>query len=366
MHVRRLGAPLLFLLLIAHGLLPGVSAAQPVNGYLVVMSAFEPELTRLLDQADIQSIQHLDGRRYHLGTLAGNEVLLILSGIGLGRAEETTRAVLDAFPVASIVFSGIAGGINPDLHIGDVTIPTRWTQHDIDSPVWYAVDDLMLEVAWSVADSVVLADCTAESVCLDHQPTVVPGGNGVSGRRFVSDAGLRRRIWETFEADVVDMETVAVARVAQEGQVSFLAFRSLSDLAAGGAGNEFDTYFQLAADNAATVVITFLEAWAESKAARVPVEGQGGGLPKAIRLDQNYPNPFRDQTTLAFTLPAVGFVKLEVYDVLGRKRATLATGFFRAGRYRVIWDGAGAPDGVYFYRLQAAGTAITRRMVQGR
>ena len=64
--------------------------------------------------------------------------------------------------------------------------------------------------------------------------------------------------------------------------------------------------------------------------------------------------------------PTVGFVKLRVYDVLGRKRATLVTGFFRAGRYLVIWDGAGAPDGVYFYRLQAAGTAITRSMVRGR
>ena len=247
MHFRRLGATMSFLLLIAHGILPGLSAAQPVDGYLVV-----------------------------------------------------------------------------------------------------------------------LADCTAEWVCLDHQPTVVPGGNGVSGRRFVSDAGLRRRIWEMFEADVVDMETVAVARVAQEGPAPFLAFRSLSDLAAGGAGNEFQTFFQLAADNAATVVVAFLEAWAESKAARVPVEGQGAGLPKAIRLDQNYPNPFRDQTTLAFTLPTIGFIKLDVYDVWGRKRATPATGFFRAGRYRVTWDGAGAPDGVYFYRLQAAGTAITRRMVRSR
>ena len=61
MHFRRLGTPLLFLLLITHGLLPGVSAAQPVDGYLVVMSAFEPELTRLLDQADIQRREHIDG-----------------------------------------------------------------------------------------------------------------------------------------------------------------------------------------------------------------------------------------------------------------------------------------------------------------
>ena len=60
----------------------------------------------------------IGGRRYHVGTLAGNRVVLVLTGIGLGRAEETTRVLLDAFPVAGIVFSGIAGGINPDLGIG--------------------------------------------------------------------------------------------------------------------------------------------------------------------------------------------------------------------------------------------------------
>ena len=65
-----------------------------------------------------------------------------------------------------------------------------------------------------------------------------------------------------FRANAVDMETSAVARVAHENNVPYIAFRSLSDLAGGGPGsNEIGTFFQLAADNAAAVVLTFLEGW---------------------------------------------------------------------------------------------------------
>jgi adenosylhomocysteine nucleosidase len=70
-------------------------------------------------------------------------------------------------------------------------------------------------------------------------------------------------LWNTFEANAVDMETSAVAGVASERGVPFIAFRSLSDLAGGGPGaNEIDIFFQLAADNAASVVLAFLAAWA--------------------------------------------------------------------------------------------------------
>jgi adenosylhomocysteine nucleosidase len=60
------------------------------------------------------------------------------------------------------------------------------------------------------------------------------------------------------------METAAVAHVAYVNDVPFIAFRSLSDLAGGGPGaNEIDIFFQLASDNSAEVVLTFLQAWGE-------------------------------------------------------------------------------------------------------
>jgi adenosylhomocysteine nucleosidase len=94
------------------------------------------------------------------------------------------------------------------------------------------------------------------------QARVVMGGNGVSGPAFVDNAAFRDYTFKTFEANVLDMETAATAQVAYSNGVPYIAFRSLSDLAGGGPGeNELDTFFKVAADNSATVLLAFLAAW---------------------------------------------------------------------------------------------------------
>lgn len=234
--------------------------------YLVIMSAFPPELTRLRSEAIINGTVVAGEATCYVGTLAGTDVVLLLSGVGLNRAAETTRAVFDSFDVAGLVFSGIAGGINPDLNIGDVTIPARWGHADgelgpDDNTFWFPVDDAMLKIAKEVGGSVALIDSTPDGVRLTIKPRVVTGGNGVSNSFFVDDPEYRDWLWTTFRANAVDMETAAVARVAAERSIPYIAFRSLSDLAGGGPGaNEIDTFFQLAADNAAAVVLAFLAA----------------------------------------------------------------------------------------------------------
>lgn len=83
-------------------------------------------------------------------------------------------------------------------------------------------------------------------------------------------------------------------------------------------------------------------------------------LPQRITLDQNYPNPFNPATTIPFTLQASGPVTLAVFDMLGREVAVLAHGVRPAGTYAVSWEPVDVPSGVYLYRLEAAGTTVTR------
>jgi hypothetical protein len=87
-----------------------------------------------------------------------------------------------------------------------------------------------------------------------------------------------------------------------------------------------------------------------------------------VVLHQNVPNPFNPSTSIRFTLPAPGDVDLTVYDVRGRRVATLFHGPAPVGSSRVTWDGtdrygARVSSGVYFYRLAAAGRVVTRKMV---
>jgi adenosylhomocysteine nucleosidase len=268
-----------------------------------VISAFEPEWkalqTALRDRRDYVA----NSVTFATGTIDGRPVVLFLSGISMVNAAMTTQLALDRFAIDAIVFSGIAGGVNPDLSIGDVVVPDRWSEYleavfaregkdgvyklprfaetqfanfgmmfpqpvqiangggDPEKRTWFQVDARFLEVAKATAGAIMLKDCTAESRCLAHKPKVVVGGQGVSGQAFVDNKEFREYVRKAFNADVLDMESAAVAHVAYANKVPFVAFRSLSDLAGGEEhDNEIETFKQLASDNSAAVVKEFLKA----------------------------------------------------------------------------------------------------------
>src|SRR5690554_515933 len=281
--------------------------AQPLfdaTPRIAVISAFEPELALLLDEVAEPASYTANGVTFTTGTLEGKPVVLFLSGVSMINAAMNTQLALDRFRVTHIVFSGIAGGVNPDLHIGDVTVVERWGQYlevlmaretgqgvytprdgeampfqnfgmmhprtikarsaklpQVHRKFWFDVDPQMLAVARNMGDAGLLA-CDAQDRCLDRPPQVVVGGNGVSGPAFVDNAALREYVFDTFQANVLDMESAACALVAYSNDVPFIAFRSLSDLAGGGKGaNEMHTFMNIAADNSARVVLAFLRAW---------------------------------------------------------------------------------------------------------
>lgn len=300
MPIRRRLSPVLLCLIVLGCASTPASLARPEGPRrIAIVSAFEPELAKLRAAADIAETRVVNGRTVHIGRLAGHDVVLLLSGVSVVNAAMTTQAVLDRLPVRTVVFSGIAGGVNPEFSVGDVVVPARWGNYQeqifvrdpsrpgagefpgfgmmvprrtsvavpagapdrLEERFWFDVDGEALEVARRVAAHAPLRRCTAAGECLGHAPRVITGGNGVSGPTFVDNAGYRRWAWETFRADALDMETAAVAQVAYVNRVPFIAFRSLSDLAGGASGeNEAATFGVLAAENASSLVIAFLRA----------------------------------------------------------------------------------------------------------
>lgn len=85
-------------------------------------------------------------------------------------------------------------------------------------------------------------------------------------------------------------------------------------------------------------------------------------LPQMFRLNQNYPNPFNPVTTISFELPTQVSVTLSVYNLLGRKVATLVDKELGAGRYTVAFEASGLASGVYFYRLEAGQFVNARKL----
>ena len=267
-----------------------------------VISAFEPEWTALQTRLAGRTEHVSQGIVFLTGTIEKQPVVLFLSGMSMVNAALTTQIALDRFTIRRIVFSGIAGGVNPQLRVGDVAVPAEWSEHlesvfaresgagyrlppfadsspthfgmIFPQPVeiagtgpkpqrrrWFPVDPGLLEIARRVATTVKLQDCTAERSCLGHEPRIVVGGHGVSGPAFVDNRKYREYVFKAFAANVLDEESASVAHVAYVNKIPFIAFRSLSDLAGGGSGaNEVTTFFQLAADNSARFVQAFLAA----------------------------------------------------------------------------------------------------------
>lgn len=89
----------------------------------------------------------------------------------------------------------------------------------------------------------------------------------------------------------------------------------------------------------------------------------GNEIPSEFNLHQNYPNPFNPLTNIKFQVPNEGFVKLVVFDLLGRELATLVNENLKPGVYKADWDASSYPSGVYFYRLESGTASFTKKMM---
>ncbi len=86
-------------------------------------------------------------------------------------------------------------------------------------------------------------------------------------------------------------------------------------------------------------------------------------IPSKYSLSQNYPNPFNPSTVIRFSLPAVSFASLKIYDMLGKEVATLVNEKLAAGTYSVDWNASEFTSGVYFYKLITDKYTETKRMI---
>ncbi len=99
----------------------------------------------------------------------------------------------------------------------------------------------------------------------------------------------------------------------------------------------------------------------------VGVNVQVTSVPEQFKLYQNYPNPFNPVTIINYELPIANYVKLNVYDILGKEIAVLVSEKQNPGSYEAAWDASNYPSGIYFYRLiitdASAPLSITKKMI---
>lgn len=260
---------LLFLLL---GAFP---ESRSLQARTVVLGAFEEELTWLDAQLVNRSEQQIMGLTFATGELAGRPIVLALTGVGKVNAALTTTLVIEHFQPNEIIFTGVAGGIDPDLLPGDIVIGARTVQHDLGdmypdsivrfgvrnplnnrrNPVFFASDSKLLAHAQKAAEEVefeVIPTSMGERL-----PTVITGVIA-TGDAFITSTPKKGELRENLNADAVEMEGAAVAQICYQFGVPFLIIRALSDKSDENAMQDFERFYQVAARNANRLVLEIL------------------------------------------------------------------------------------------------------------
>ena len=238
-----------------------------------ILSALAQEQQGLLELLQNPRRVTRAGRDFWCGQLHGQPVVLALSRVGKVAAATTATTLIEHFGVGHIVFTGVAGGIGPDVNVGDVVIASSFVQHDLDaSPLFprYQVPlygrsvfdcDGTLIATLKVAAHAFYTRATGrlEGVLADES-VKIHLGLVASGDRFVCGAAeslaLHAGLQSAgFQPLAVEMEGAAVAQVCFDYGVPFAAVRIISDRADDAAHVDFQKFVTEVASHYSVAII---------------------------------------------------------------------------------------------------------------
>ncbi len=246
-----------------------------------IVSALPDELAAVLEVMrqpthGVPAAEHrtvVAGREFWSGRLHGYDVVAVLSGIGKVAAATTATLLIDRFKVDHIVFTGVAGGLGPQVRVGDMVVAQTLLQHDMDaSPLFpryqvpgtglsrFATDEALTACLLRAGQATlaalpeVLAPSEREAFGL-HAPNL-HHGLIVSGDRFVSTSGESRALQQALpDALAVEMEGAAFAQVCHDHGVPLAVIRTISDRADDSAHVDFMRFLRGVASRYSAAVL---------------------------------------------------------------------------------------------------------------
>jgi adenosylhomocysteine nucleosidase len=200
--------------------------------------------------------------RFVTGVLDGHDVVLAGSGMGKVNAAIVTTLLADRFGCRTVVFSGVAGGLDPALSIGDVVVADRIVQHDAGvlenekirpyqpghAPIINETDRLGYPVDPDLLGRV------KDRLAGMSVPGQIVYGTVLTGDQYLNCDSTREWLLAEFGGRAIEMEGGAVAQVCEAFGLPWLVIRALSDLAGGNALFDFTAFVDQASATSATIL----------------------------------------------------------------------------------------------------------------
>jgi adenosylhomocysteine/aminodeoxyfutalosine nucleosidase len=224
---------------------------------LAIMGAMQEEIEPLLSYFDKVNVVEYANNKYYEVSYNGLEIVIAYSKIGKVFASLTASTMIEKFGCDTLLFSGVAGGINPKLKIGDLIIADKLCQHDLDITAFGHPHGFVPGGKVFVETSKELREI-AIKVANENDLKVIEG-TIATGDQFVHSNDRKEFIEKTFIADALEMEGASVAVVCNALNVPFFILRAISDTADMDAGFDFDEFLKSSAKNSADYLIKILK-----------------------------------------------------------------------------------------------------------
>jgi len=222
-----------------------------------LIGAMDEEIALLRRQMDVEQETAAAGIVFYRGRLADKPVILCKSGVGKVNAAMCAQIMIDRFQPEAVVFTGVAGALDPSLDIADVVVSSECMQHDMDASALgfpkgtipfqdvsvFPADPRLVDAAFSAAEA-------------SGVKAVI--GRVLSGDQFIASRDTVRLLHEEMGGTCTEMEGAAVAQVCFMNRVPYVVIRSISDRADGSAHMDFAEFTDMASRQSSRIVETML------------------------------------------------------------------------------------------------------------
>lgn len=226
-----------------------------------IIVAMRSELEKLAGMISSPTAEKIGAHEFISGRLASQDVILACCGVGKVNAAACAAEMIMRYAPAAVINTGVAGGLADGMRVGDIVVADGAVEHDLD---YGELGDErgMIFFPDGREEKLLAADeGTADALYLAAEKAALPVRRGVvaSGDVFVSDSKKKQDIVATFGAVACEMEGAAIAHVCRLFGTPFGILRSISDSANEDSPVDFPTFVKIAADNAASVIVNYLD-----------------------------------------------------------------------------------------------------------
>ncbi len=230
---------------------------------LAIMGAMPEEIAPILEKLESYTTVEYAGNKYYEASYKGLDLVIAYSKIGKVFSTLTATTMIQHFGAKKLLFSGVAGAISSTLHVGDLIVATKLSQHDLDITAFGHPFGYVPEGAVFVeADKELIA---MSKIVAAEMGKIVQEGIIATGDQFVANEERKNWIGDTFGADALEMEGGSVAVVCDALNVPFFILRAISDAADMDASFSFDEFLETSAVESAEFVMRMVDKLIEQK-----------------------------------------------------------------------------------------------------